>query len=182
MAVSDGAVGEARDAEVGQFGSLPAAAPPAARADQDVVGLDVAVDHPRRMGVGERRAEVGPQLGDLAVGELPARGEASHVRALDQLGHQVRAAALATELVEGDDARVVEPGRGVGLAHDSLDRLALDGLDGDRAAEPLVPGAVDYAVPTAADPLADREPSQNALALDHRGENSPCREAVLPQG
>ena len=62
---------------------------------------------------------------------------------------------------------MVEPGGGVGLAQDSLGRLALDRLDRDPAAEPLVPGAVDGAVAAAADPLADREPSQDALALDH---------------
>ncbi len=42
-----------------------------------------------------------------------------------------------------------------------------DRLDRDPAAEALVPGAMDGPVTAAADPLADREPAQYALAFDH---------------
>ena len=46
----------------------------AARGDQDVLGLDVAVDDAVAVGVGERGGGVGADLGDQAVAELAARG------------------------------------------------------------------------------------------------------------
>ena len=62
---------------------------------------------------------------------------------------------------------MVEAGRGVGLAHHPFGGLALDRLDRDPAAEPLVPGAMDGAVTASADLLADRESAQYSFAFDH---------------
>ena len=96
-----GTVLERRDPEVGEQRPLRRAALDAAgagRADEDVVGLQVAVDDAGVVGVGERRAELGPELGDLAVGDLAAGGELAQVRALDQLTDQIRAAPEALVL------------------------------------------------------------------------------------
>ena len=62
---------------------------------------------------------------------------------------------------------VVEPRRGVGFAQHSAAGVTLDSLDCDMAAEALVPGAVDGAVTTLADPLADGEPPKYEFAFDH---------------
>ena len=76
------------------------------------------MDDAGRVGVGERGAELGADLGDVAVAELAPGGELAQVRALDELADEVGAAVLLAELVEGDDARVVEAGGGVRLAQD----------------------------------------------------------------
>ncbi len=129
----------------------------------DVLGLDVAVDDAARVGVVERLAEVGADLADFAVGELAGVGEAGQGRALDQLADQQRVAVLLAELVEGDDAGMVEPGRGLGLAQDPPAGLALllDRLDRDRALEATVPGLVDDAEAAAADAALDQEAVEN---------------------
>ena len=79
--------------------------------------------------------------------------------AVDQLADQVGPAILLAELVERDDAAVVEPGRGLGLAQDPGPGLGagIDHLDRDVALEPAVPGAVDGAEAAAAEPLLDPE-------------------------
>ena len=132
------------------------------------------------VGMLERRTELGADFGELAVAELSGGGELAQVRPLDQLADQVGAPVVAAELVEGDDPGVVEAGRRVRLAHHPLGVLTLDRLDGDPAAEALVPGAMDGAVAAAADPLADREPAQYALAFDH-GDVSPRHGPLLPR-
>ena len=159
-AVSGGVVGEVGDAEVHQL------RPRLAVLDHlHVLGLDVAVDDAARVGVVERLAEVGADLADLAVGELAGVGEAGQGRALDQLGDEQRVAVLLPQLVEGDDAGVVEPGRGLGLAQDPPAGLAplLDRLHRHRALEAAVPGLVDDAEAAAADAALDQE------AVEHEG-------------
>ena len=131
----------------------------------DVLRLDVAVDDAARVGVVERLAEIGADLADLAVAELALVGEPGQGRALDQLADQQGVAVLLAELVEGDDAGMVEPGRGLGLAQDPPAGLAalLDRLDRDRALEAAVPGLVDDAEAAAADAALDQE------AVEHQG-------------
>ena len=143
------------------------------------------------VGVGERGAELGADVGDLAVGDLAGGGQLAQVRALDQLADQIGAAVVLAELVEGDDSGVVEPRGGVGLAQHPPGGVVGDGFDGDPAAEPLVPGTMDGAVATVADALADGESPKYELAFDHERDfaapaQSPCVDrrpvAGLPRG
>ena len=93
----------------------------------------------------------------------PSRLSAPQGLALDQLGDQVGAAVLLAELVEGDDAGVVEAGGGLRLAHDPLPGLLarLDHLDRDVALEAGVPGPVDGAEAAAAELALDLEPVED---------------------
>ena len=152
-----GAVGEVGDAEVHQLRPrLPFAL---ALGHLHVLRLDVAVDDPARVGMVEGLAEIGADLADLAVGELAGVGEPGQGRALDQLGDEQGVAVLLAHLIEGDDAGMVEPRRGLGLAQHPPSRLAalLDRLDRDRTLEATVPGLVDDAEPAAADAALDQE-------------------------
>ena len=102
----------------------------------------------------------------------PSWASAGQGRALDQLGDEQRVAVLLPHLVEGDDAGMVEAGRGLGLAQDPAAGLAplLDRLHRDRALEPAVPGLVDDAEAAAADAALDQEPVEHERA-DHRSPN-----------
>ena len=135
--------GDPGDPEVHQLGAAPGAA---VVADDHVLGLDVAVDDAAGVGVGERVAEVGADLGDVAVGEHPGgRRRLGEGLARDQLGDEDGVAGVLAELVEGDDRRVVEPRRRLGLAQDAVGIGGLDLLQRDLALEALVVGAVDGA-------------------------------------
>jgi hypothetical protein len=127
--------------------------------DDDVLRLDVAVDHTAGVGVVERLAQIGPDLPDLAVAEASLPGPARQRVAVDQLGDEQRVAVFFADLIEGHDPRVVEAGGGLGLAqHPSLLGAAgVDRLDRDRPLEPAVPGLIDDAEPATADPALDQE-------------------------
>src|ERR1041385_8903242 len=79
--------------------------------------------------------------------------------------HDVRRARLP-DLVDGDDVRMVERGRGLRFLREAVDALAVVGDDGwqdferDVAAEALVAGAVDVAHPAGGDE------SQDAIRAD----------------
>ena len=85
-------------------------------ADQDVAGLDVAVDQAAGMGGGQCPRHPGPDPGNLAGRERAApaqdRGE---VLAVDQLHDDVRAARVLAVVVDRDDIRVAQRGRRLGL-------------------------------------------------------------------
>src|SRR5438128_716027 len=87
---------------------------------------------------------------------------------LDQFAHQVCPARIPAELVEGDDARMVETRGGLGLPQDAWVAGAgpFEALHGHPALEPLVPGAVDRAETAAAKAFTQHEPVENPLA-DH---------------
>ena len=85
---------ERGDPEVGEQRALREPALDAARADradEDVVGLDVAVDDAGLVGVLERGAELGADVGEVAVAERLGRGELAQVRSLDELADEVGA-------------------------------------------------------------------------------------------
>ena len=140
--------------------------PPTIVGDEDVLGLDVAMDHAGAVGGGERRddrLEQRQRLGRRHRG-LGADHVAQGV-AGDQLHHQVEGAALDVRvlaLVEDvDDVGVREPGRGPGLALEAVGELrvvaeaAVHGLDRAHAVEADVDGLVDGGHPAARDPATD---------------------------
>ena len=93
----------ARDTEVGEQGPL--------LVPEDVLGLEVAVHHTVRMGVGERLGQVGDDvlhLGDVhrpGIGEAPAKGAT-----LDERHDEVEAAGGFATGEQRDDVGMNQPG------------------------------------------------------------------------
>jgi hypothetical protein len=134
--------------------------------DEDVLGLDVAVDHAGAVGRGQRRDDR-LQEGQRLRGGHRGLGpdDVTQGVAGDQLHDQVERAALdvgVLALVEDvDDVRVGEPRGGSGLAGEALDELrvvaqaAVHGLDRADPVEADVDGLVDGSHPAARDPCTD---------------------------
>jgi hypothetical protein len=118
--------------------------------EQDVLGLDVAVDDAGVVGCAERGEHRLHDLQGLAGAEpalLPhqvTQGPARHV-----LHRQEHGAVVGALVVDGDDVGVGQPGGRLGLADEPghellvLGQLRMHHLDGDRAVEPAVQGEVD---------------------------------------
>jgi hypothetical protein len=128
---------ELGDAEVRQLRAA------AVVGDHDVRGLDVAVDNPALVGVGERVAEHEADLHDVAVGEQAVGHQPGQRAAAHELGDEVDRVLVLSGLVERDDPRVAQPGRrarlALGTAAD-VGVLDADALDRHRALELLVVG------------------------------------------
>src|SRR5689334_14714387 len=116
----------------------------------------------------ESLAEVGADLADLAVAEGGVAIESRQARAVDELGGHQRVAVFLAELVKGDDAGMVEPRGGLGLAQDAVGvgRGGLDRLDRDGALQSPIPGLVDGAEAASADAALDQEAVEDERA-DH---------------
>ena len=107
--------GDAGDAEVGQLGDD--ARRLGRLGDQDVAGLDVAVDDAARVRVRERVAQRDADQHDVAVGQRAVGAAArASVCAAHELGDQVDGVVVAAGLVERDDRRVRQPRGGQRLA------------------------------------------------------------------
>ncbi len=124
-----------------------------------VVGLEVAVHDPGRVGLGEALGDLGPDLEDATRGHrLAVAHELVERRAQDALHHDVRKAGGLADLVDGDDVRVIEGGRGPRLLCETahplrVGRVALgQELDRDLALEILIERAPDFAHPARAQP------------------------------
>ena len=136
-----GLAGRERDAEVGDQRL--------AVVQQDVLGLDVAVDHAVAVGVVERRGHFGrdpDRVGDrelLLAGEPVAQGLALDV------GHDVEEVAVGLARVEqGQDVGVLEVGRQLDLGQEPLGadhgrQLGAEDLHGHRPVVADVLGEVD---------------------------------------
>ncbi len=137
----------ARDAEVGHLGRPLGV-------DQDVLGLDVAVDDAAVVRGAQRAGDldrVGDRLGDRQAAQ--AADALLERLALDVLEHDVGRRVAVVALLAGvddlDDVRVVELGHGAGLAAEALQlvgvagRLAMHQLDRDRPLEHGVERPVD---------------------------------------
>ena len=132
--------------------------PPRPRIDQHVGRLDVPVDQPRRVrgvqrrrhgrddgrGPGRRqRALAAQQAADVAAGHVAHRDE--------------QHAACLARLVDGDDVRVIDRGRGPRLAEEPAPELLVgrqrrgQDLQRHRPVKPLVEGAEDDGHPARAD-------------------------------
>ena len=137
-----GVAGARRDAEVGEDH-------PAVVADHDVARLHVAVDDPPRVRGLERAQQRQPDLRRLLRRQRAVVAHDVRERAgLDELHDEERRAVVLDDVVDGDGARVVEPGGGPRLAPGALDEHGAvvvgqpvregDLLDGDLAVEDLV--------------------------------------------
>ena len=164
-----GLLDDASDAEVDDAGVQAAVV---AGLDEDVVGLEVAMDDADRVGggegVGDLRAEVGDGArAELAVG-VEVLGEAD---AADQLDHEVGAAVGELAGVDrAGDVRVIDAGGGDGLALEAgaglgvARELGADDLDRDLLAQLEVLGDVDGAHATFTEQLDDAVAAVDDLA------------------
>ncbi len=145
---------------------------PARAVQEDVARLDVAVQHARAVGGGQRVHDLGADVGHLVRVEGAAL--AQHVvqgGAVDQFHDDQRASVDLGDVVHGHDSGVPDPGGRAGLAlhpHPQALEFGAVGvdvgaqfLDGDLAAEDLVGGPPDHAHAAAAqlgqDPVAPGE-------------------------
>ncbi len=127
------------------------------RLEDDVLRLEIAVDDVEVVRLAERGEDLDHDVDDALEGEEALLvHHAGEVLPAQVLHHQVELPAVLPEVDHGDRVGVVEAARGARL-RDEADRGALvaeqvrvDDLDGDRAAERLLLGAVH--APHAADP------------------------------
>ena len=153
LARGRGGAGGAGDAEVGELHR-------AARVHEDVAGLDVPVHEPGLVGGAERRRRLADDLERLVGGQAPPPLDPRLERlAVHPLHHDVGDAAVLADLVDGDDARVLELGRAAGLGQDLLAHggavgaraAGVDELDRHGAVEGDVARLIDPAHAAAAD-------------------------------
>ncbi len=102
--------------------------------EHDVLRLDIAVNDPPLVRVFERPAELDADLEDVPVGERLLAIELAQGLTLDVFRHKEGPLRFADHLVDGQDVRMVELGRGLGLPHHSVLDVGsmLDHFDGHR--------------------------------------------------
>ena len=151
----------ARPASVSGRGAARAAGPGDAEVrhegvpagQQDVLGLDVAVDDALRVRRVERAQHLAREAEGVVHRKLAFPGEAVPERlALDEGHHEVEHLAIvqrhAAAVVHGQDVRMLQPGRDGDFAQEALAadggrHLRLEHLDGDAAPVLQVVGEVD---------------------------------------
>ena len=156
--------------------------------DQDVARLDVAVHQTRGVhgveGVGHRLQQGAQRLDVEPTVALEHRAE---VFAVDEAHRQVEHAVRVARVVDRDDVRVLQAGRDGGFPLEAVAVLPVGGerrgehLQGDRAAQLQVAGAVDDAHAAFADERVDAvacqhasDPSRDGCALLLRHRQSGC--------
>jgi hypothetical protein len=150
----------AREAEVGELHAV------GRRFEEDVRGLDVAVDQPARVRRGQPGRGLHPETRDLQRRELADPLEALLERlAVDELHDEVRQARtlVLVHLVDRNEVVVRDRGGGAGLAAEPLPRdlvvgeLRVDHLHGHVAGQARVVGVQHDAHSPAADDPQDAE-------------------------
>ena len=141
---------------------------PPADVDHHVLRFDVAMDDALAVRVGEGVEQLHPDGGHVGVAELAL--ELRERAPLDELPDEVAALAVAEVVVQGDDVRVREGGRGVDLAHHPRRHAAPlgDDLERDAFSGAPVEGLEDLGEASAA------EASDDLVALAPR-EVQRCR-------
>jgi len=125
--------------------------------DEDVLGLDVAVDDPLLVGHGKAMRD----LDGVANGLLRRQGSAEFFAeqfALEELRDDEGASFVRSDVVDDEDVGVIELGGGTGFLLEAQEALGIlceagvNDLDGDVASEPGVPCAVHLAHAAGPDP------------------------------
>jgi hypothetical protein len=131
------------------------------------VRLDVAVDDPLRVGGVERVGDLAEQVDRLLGGQRPAVGDPPlEVAPADQPHRDHQLAVLVERVVDGDDARVLEPRREPRLAQEALAEALVvgqvggDHLQGHRPFQGELGRPVDDSHPAARDQLLDPIPAE----------------------
>ena len=131
-----------RDAEVGHERGAVAG-------EQQVLGLDVAVDHAVPVGVLERPGGLGGDPERLVHRQLPLPPEPVAERlALDERHGEPELAGGLARVVDGEDVRVLQPGGELDLALEALGaervgQVGVQHLERDRPVVPQVLGEED---------------------------------------
>ena len=154
------------------------------RVNQDVGGLQVAMQDAALMGVVDR-------LGDglEITGRAPGRQrlvahQPRQALPLDVVHHEEVPALVDAHLVDGDDVRMVQTRRRNGLGAEPLDQVRTGArpeghhLDRDHAVQAALPGAIDHAHAAAADLLQQFVVAKGKLG---RGRPRTFRRFVLRQ-
>ena len=134
---------------------------PAVVGQEDVLGLEVAVDDALVVGGGQAAGDLAAVLGGLARGQRALEQAVAQGLALEQLGHQEGRALLAAEIVDRQDVGVREGGDGLGLALEPgqargvVGQVAGQDLDRHVALEVGVAGREDLAHAAGADAAGD---------------------------
>ena len=125
--------------------------------EQDILGLDVAVDHAVAMRVVERRGDVGGEADGFVNRELPLPLEPTPQRFAFHVGHHVvdQAAGLAG-IKQRQDMRVLQVGGDPDLTQEAIDpehggELGAQHLHGDVTVVLEIPGEVHGRHPTGAE-------------------------------
>ena len=147
--------------EIGEFGEPG----PCRRLGEHhhVLGLDVAVDHPARVRVLQGLAECDPDASDVAVGDRARMHQLRKGSPPNELRNQVHVVLVGGKLIDGDDARVIQPGSGARLPFDALagPAVARNRLHGHLALELLVPGEPDNPESTGPEPALQAVAAQD---------------------
>jgi hypothetical protein len=161
-----GAVDRARDAEVGEHG--------VAAGEEDVLGLDVAMDHAALVRVRQRAGHLAPDPHRGLHGQPVVRAEPLAQRVALHVRHHVEELVVGLpRIVDREDVRVLQAGGELDLAHEALRaervrQLGMQYLDRD---EPLVAHVVREVyrgcTPTTDLPLQD-VPSGEDVVQDRR--------------
>jgi hypothetical protein len=121
------------------------------RGQEDVLGLEVPVDDALVVGRGEAGRDLRGDLRGPARGQVPREEPLPEGLALEELRDQEGNALVGADVVDDQDARVVEGARRPGLLLEAQQALLVAGerpgqdLDRHVAREALVAGAVDLA-------------------------------------
>ena len=131
-----------------------------ARADEDVGGLDVAVDDARGMGGLECVRDLDPQPEHRIACERTGGESVLQRRALEVLHGDERSSVLLADVVDGADMWMAERRSGSGFTLKAAQRFGIarqisgDELERHGTVKPRILGLVDHAHPAAAE-LAD---------------------------
>ena len=138
-------------------------APRTHRLEDDVLGLEVAVDDPEVVRFAERGQRLPQNVHNATERERPLFvGDARQVPAAQELHDEVELAVLRlAEVDDGDGVRVVQAAGGARLGDEAgrgvlfTDEVGVDDLHGDRTPEVRLLGAVDAPHPPDPDELED---------------------------
>ena len=145
--------------------------------EHDVARLQVAVHDPGAVGAVHRRADLNGDVERLVHRELGRAAQAIFERfSLEELEDQVVELAVAADVVDRADVRIVQRGDDARLLLEAPARFGVGGqragqdLDGDRAIEPGVAGAIDLTHAAGADRRGDLVRPEPGPGLEgHRG-------------